>query len=129
MKLLDLKKGDVVLIIALVFLSIAGFLYFSLMQVSGSVVTITLEGVLYETLALEEEQAVEIKDDKGAHINTVLISGGTCKMDFASCPDHLCVKQGEISYTHEAIVCLPNQVVVSIENTKETVEEIDSVSQ
>ena len=44
----------------------------------------------------------------------------------ASCPDHVCVDQRAISKTGEAITCLPNKTVITIDGEEEA--EIDFVS-
>ena len=43
-----------------------------------------------------------------------IIKDGTVKMSQADCPDKLCVKNRNIHYNHETIVCLPNKVVLEI---------------
>ncbi|MCI8853389.1 MAG: hypothetical protein HFI32_07815 [Lachnospiraceae bacterium] len=40
-------------------------------------------------------------------------------MTWASCPDKICVGQGEVSQIGEAIVCMPNQVIVAVEAARE----------
>ena len=37
----------------------------------------------------------------------------------ASCPDKVCVRQHPVSGQGESLVCLPNQVVVEIQNGPE----------
>ena len=32
----------------------------------------------------------------------------------ASCPDHLCIRQGKISREGEMIVCLPNRMIAEV---------------
>ena len=44
-------------------------------------------------------------------------------MEDASCPDQLCVHQNAIDKTGQTIVCLPNKVVVTVENGEE--DEVD----
>ena len=48
-------------------------------------------------------------------------------MKEADCPDHLCMKQGEISHKGETIVCLPNRVVIEVESNQDS--EFDAVAQ
>ena len=44
----------------------------------------------------------------------------------ATCPDHICVNQKEISKTGETIVCLPNKVIVEIKGADSS--ELDAVT-
>jgi hypothetical protein len=36
-------------------------------------------------------------------------------MEYADCPDKLCIRQGIVSRSGERIVCLPNRVSITIE--------------
>ena len=76
-----------------------------------AVVSISVDGALYGTYSLEEDRTVKIDET-----NRLEISGGTVKMDWADCPDQVCVNHRSISRNGESIICLPNRVVVSIEN-------------
>lgn len=76
-----------------------------------AVVRISVDGSPYGTYRLEEDRTVEINDT-----NCLEISSGSVRMDWADCPDQVCVNHRSISRDGESIICLPNQVVVSIEN-------------
>ena len=80
--------------------------------VKGSMVTITLDGKVYGTYSLLEEQTIEIKE--GDKLNVIEIKGGKATMKTASCPDQLCVDQNDIGFDKESIICLPNKVVISV---------------
>lgn len=47
--------------------------------------------------------------------NDLEIREGKADVVSASCPDKICVRQNPISEIGETIVCLPNQVIVTIE--------------
>ena len=47
--------------------------------------------------------------------NDLEIRDGKADVVSASCPDKICVRQNPISEIGETIVCLPNQVIVTIE--------------
>ena len=70
--------------------------------------------------ALAKDQTIEIQDG-----NRLRIQNGQAKMEWADCPDQLCVHQKAISRTGESIICLPNQVVVSVQGSKES--ELDGI--
>ena len=57
--------------------------------------------------------------------NVCEIRDGQVRMIEADCPDQLCVHQKAISRTGESIICLPNQVVVSVQGSKES--ELDGI--
>ena len=65
-----------------------------------------------QTIRIGETNVCEIRD-------------GQVRMIEADCPDQLCVHQKAISRTGESIICLPNQVVVSVQGSKES--ELDGI--
>ena len=76
-----------------------------------AVVSISVDGALYGTYRLEDDRTVEINET-----NRLEISSGAVRMDWADCPDQVCVNHRSISRDGESIICLPNKVVVSVEN-------------
>ena len=62
----------------------------------------------------------------GRMSNTVLVERGRICIGEASCPDHVCIKQGWISNGVVPIVCLPNSLVIQIEGAAGT--DIDAMS-
>ena len=57
-----------------------------------AVVSISVDGVLYGTYSLGEDRTVEINET-----NRLEISGGAARMDWADCPDQVCVNHRSIS--------------------------------
>ena len=49
--------------------------------------------------------------------NTIEIKDGRVRMLEASCPNHLCIRQGWIRFEGQSIVCLPNKVIVTVHGT------------
>lgn len=47
--------------------------------------------------------------------NTVIIKDGKAYMKDADCSDKTCINQGKISKVGEAVVCLPNGVILEVE--------------
>ena len=88
----------------------------------GTYLTITVDGKKYGTYSLLEEQTISVGNPA---INTILIENGKARMLEAECPDQLCVKQKEIFYDKESIICLPNKVVVTVTSGMQS--ELDAV--
>ena len=86
--------------------------------VEGSMITITIDGEVYGTYSLLEEQTILIEN--GNAVNRIEIKGGKAYMVEASCPDQLCVDQNEISFDKESIICLPNKVVLTVSSDVES---------
>ena len=112
-----IKRNDVILIVVIIFLCLGVVAFQKLTQKEGSRVVITVNGEVYDTLELQEDTVytVKIKDS----YNTFQIKDGYVDMIDASCPDQLCVRQADIHYNHETIVCLPNRVVIEVMGTQE----------
>lgn len=116
------KKADVILALILVCLCGVAFFFAGLGGEKGEEVRITVKGETYGIYNLFEDGEVVI-DSAGRH-NKMVIRNGAITMTEASCPGKECVKQGTLSRINQPIVCLPNQVVVSIEGRG---SEVDAV--
>ena len=90
----------------------------------GTTVVVSVDGKKYGRYSLLKEQVVQIGDT-----NTLVIHNHKADMLFAECPDQICVKHTPISGTDENIICLPNKVVVTIEDIygKNQEAELDAV--
>ncbi len=109
-----LKKRDIILIIALllvgvIFLIIWHFVY----STSGKYITIEQRGDIIGTYPLDRDATIPILY-KNEGVNEIIIEDGSCYMNSAECPDHLCIKQGKIDKVGQTIVCMPNRVVVTV---------------
>lgn len=122
-----MKKNDFILagVVLAVALLALGYLYFC--RHAGSEVLVSVEGVTVARYALDEDRVVTVSGKDGG-TNILVIESGKVHIMEADCPDLLCVKQGEISYTGQSIVCLPNQVVVEITGGNKDAE-LDAVAQ
>lgn len=88
---------------------------------SGQIVTITADGKMYGTYSLYSEKIIEIGSG-----NRILIQNGTVRMEWADCPDQICVHHKEISRNGESIICLPNRVAVTIDGGRKN--ELDGIA-
>ena len=123
-----LKKKEAVFIGALLVISVVLciFVYAVPHGTHGSI-QITVDGELYGTYSLAEEQVIQIGDT-----NVCEIKNGEVKMTEANCPDHLCMKQPAVGSAGGYIVCLPNKVVIEGKKSSSSNSEdelvIDSVT-
>lgn len=120
-----IKKNDLILLGGIVLLGLALILLLNITKSEGSKVIVTINGVNYETIDLNNNTTFTIDAGNGEW-NTFEIKDGYVDMLDASCPDKLCVKHKNIHFDHETIVCLPNKVVLEIINGEES--EIDSIA-
>lgn len=107
------KKKDIILLLVILFIALAGFLIFRMTQKDGDRVVVTVDGAVYKEYPLNKDISVEIPGVKGG-TNHLVIKDGYADVTEASCPDKICVKSRKINKTGESIICLPNKVVVKI---------------
>ena len=119
------ERNDRILIVYIVVCAISLSVAFLLKGSDvGTTVVISVDGDEYGRYSLFKEQIVQIGDS-----NTLVIHNHEADMLFAECPDQICVKHTPISGTDENIICLPNKVVVTIEDIygKYQESELDAV--
>lgn len=63
----------------------------------------------------ESEGDVSTPEFSEGGINRLVIENGEAYMEYADCPDRLCVGQGRISHTGESIICLPHRLSIRVE--------------
>lgn len=128
---MKINRKDILL--AVVICLIAGIIYLVMTLTAGeegSRVEITIDGEIYGTYSLKEDQTIEISEEAGT--NVVVIRDGKVWMEEADCPDGYCKDQGKISKVNQTIVCLPHKLVVGINSTSEEKadeETVDTIAQ
>lgn len=107
-----LKKWDIAA--AVVILLAAGVIFVALLfnKQPGKTVVVTIDQVEFGRYRLDQDRTVEIK---GSGSNLLVIENGHAYVKSADCPDKICVNHKPIVRSGEVIVCLPNKVVVEIE--------------
>ncbi len=75
-------------------------------------IEIVRDGKVIEKLDLnsEEDRTFRLEDESGW--NEVTIKDGMISITDADCPDHTCVKTGELRSEHVPIVCLPHKLLI-----------------
>ncbi len=116
--------SDVIIISAVVLAILVLFFFTSFVSLENPQYNIYVENELYQTGSLAEDTEIIIETENGTAIFHV--ENGTIHMHEATCPDGLCISQGEISTTSSKIICLPLKIVCEI--TGGTESEIDAVS-
>ncbi len=107
-------RNDMLLAAVILATATVAFFLFRKTMTEGSFVVVTVDGTETHRLSLKEEQELVITT--GFHgENILIIEDGKAKMQKANCPDGICVEHRPISKTGETIVCLPHEIVISIE--------------
>ena len=107
-----IKKADIILLIIILAVGIPLAVLSLSSGTGGDKVKISLNGKVYGTYPLHEDRVIEVSED--GHTNHITIKDGQVSMSYSTCRNQVCVNTGAISETKDAIVCLPNRVVVEI---------------
>lgn len=127
-----MTKVDKILITALIIVSLLGMMGISYFHSSGieeKYVVIEVDNQLVEKIAIDNttKSNHSFSFEKGRGV--IEIENGAVRMqemDREICPKGICSETGWINKTYQSIVCLPNSIVVSIEENKDS--EIDIIS-
>jgi len=107
-----IKKADIVLFIAIVVLGVLISWWSLAGSITGEKVLISADGRDYGIYSLAEDRTIDVTIDD--HTNHITIKDGVVSMTYSTCKNQVCVNTGAISQTRDAIVCLPNKIVVEI---------------
>lgn len=122
---LKIRKTDLYLIAGLLLVAVTlfvGIRLYGKMTTTEAVAVVTVDGKEYGRYPLEKNHTETIHLSDGSY-NTFEVKDGSVSMTDASCPDQICVNHSRISKKNETIVCLPDKVVITVENGEEA--EID----
>lgn len=108
------RKGDLIAAAVIAVVCVALFLgLYVFNSNTGSYVQIEKNGSVIATLPLDEDTVYNIETNSKI-TNTVEIKDGEASVTYADCPDQICVNHAPVSLAGESIICLPNEVVVSV---------------
>ncbi len=120
-----LRPGDIILILILFSLSIAGFIFQKEIALGGRLYLIEMDGKTLYRLPLSSDTLITLETRTGS-ISIRTKSGRVCVSE-SSCPLKICVKTGWIKRPGEAIICVPNRMVVRIEGEKR--KNVDAITE
>ena len=106
--------NDIILIAAVLLIAAIALIIYLTTAKDGQTVVVTIDGEHYASYPLGEDTTVLISTDSSTS-NLLVIEDGKASIAEASCPDLICAHHAPISREGEAIICLPNKTVVSIE--------------
>lgn len=114
-------RNDVILVLLLFFAAALAFFLVSLLSKAGGSASVYVDGKLYGSYPLREDNRIEIKTDYG--YNILVIEDGRADVVDADCKNQICVNTKAIEKSGETITCLPHKMTVVIES--ETDDGID----
>ena len=108
-----MKKGDIILIFLILLVAGSAFgIYRAFTGNGGGEAVVYVDGEEKGRYSLNEDRTIVINGGT----NTLVIEDGSARMEKADCPDQVCVRHSAISRNGESIICLPHEIVVSIED-------------
>lgn len=123
-----MKKGDFILIFSLLGVFIISFFYINskFFYSNDKYISVQVNGREIKKITFGNEKKVyPIRTSFGLNILEVDEFG--VRVIEASCPDKLDVKFGKIDKVGQAIICLPNRLVVEIKSNSD-INELDVVN-
>lgn len=106
------KIFDLVILGVIVALIVALLFVLFLPKETGSSVEIYRSGKLIATYNMSDYEQYPLVKEYGSLI--VKITDKSVIVLESDCPDKCCVKQGEIHYGGESIICVPQEIVIKI---------------
>ena len=91
-----------------------------------AVANIYHNGECIRSISLSEVEAEYTLQIDGNLTNIITVGRGRICVSDATCPDHVCVRQGWITNGVVPIVCLPNNLVIQIDGAPKT--DIDAIA-
>lgn len=104
-----LKKGDILIISAILLLSLVSSVLIFTRPRTGTAVTVKVNNEFVYKGSLFENKIIRLDG------NTVEIKDGKVSVTQADCKNQICVNHKAITEKGESIICLPNKVIAEIE--------------
>ena len=112
-----MRKNDYLLLIFLLFISSMGFFLHGQNTIAPSTVIIQQEEKIIKEIPLNSITKEEILNIPSMHGEVkIKITPTSAAIIESPCPDKICVKAKEITSQGESIVCLPEQILVTMRN-------------
>jgi hypothetical protein len=118
-----LTKRDAFFILGV--LGLAALLWVFMRQDAAPVCLVRYNGETVKTMPLDEDAMFTVPEAPDMRFE---IKNGKAAVTHSSCPDKTCVRTGFISKPGQAAVCLPNRIVLSIDNAAQDAQAPDMVT-
>lgn len=117
-------KADILIILFLLSVSAVILIINSKTAKKGNKVTVYVDDEIVAVYDISKNDEYTITTEYGT--NTIKINNGKVSVAEASCSNQVCVNHAPVNKSNEAIICLPNHLVVRIDNDKKS--EVDDIA-
>ena len=122
---LNNRKKEIIAILILILIALTLLICVRLFaEGEGKYVKVYVDNKLKKTFNLNNNSRYLIDTKKG--YNLLIIKDGKARIVDADCPNKICVDKGFISKNDESIICLPHNVVVTVESNEK--KQVDAVA-
>lgn len=108
----NIRPADLILFVVIIMLALGVLAWGKNRSISGYAVSIQVEGSEITELPIDEDTVYTVSNQYGT--NKIMVSSGQVSVDYADCPDRICVEHSSISKKGDVIICLPHKLVVEI---------------
>lgn len=108
------KRNTIILVVIIVIIAIGALLIQQLTAKPSAYAVVVSQDKEIMRLNLDEDTEVTVDASDGGY-NTIEVKDQTVRVKESDCENQICVHQGQIKETYEVIVCLPHELVVTIE--------------
>lgn len=119
-----IKKGDILLLIFVILISIILFLVINQSKENDLIAVIRHEDRIVKRIDLNNVERDYSLVIKGKYTNTVKVEKGRIKVADSDCPHKICVKTGWLTKKGETAVCIPNRLIIKIKGKIHNVDGI-----
>ena len=120
-------KNSLLLFGGLILIAVIAIIFLENIEPDHPIAEIYVDETLVREIDLSFERDEDIIISSLHGENILSVKKGSISVKSATCPDKLCISQGEITNSTKPIICLPNKMVIKIRDNKNS--EIDILSQ
>ncbi|WP_425804467.1 NusG domain II-containing protein [Desulfitobacterium sp. Sab5] len=113
------KKGDLILIgiiFMVVVFSFIGIYFWQKANSNKLVAVISQDNKVVERIDLNKVEQPRIIKLSGNYHNSIRVEKGRIRYEDSDCPNLVCVNTGWLTKYGDLAVCLPNKMIIDIEN-------------
>ena len=103
-------KSDIIVISVILAFALLFILFFEVTKKEGTFVEVTQGGEVIGKYSLLSDGVYTLNGGT----NELTIEGGVAYMSYSDCPDHTCENTGKLRHVGQTIICLPNDLTVTV---------------